>query len=241
MHILLEESDAESAGELAVGLRRQGHGVDHVSTGQAALGAYRSADLVILDLDPPDLNGLALCREIRAAGDTPMIAITGRRTEQGRVLALRAGSDDCMEKPLGFRELLARIEAVMRRARRRAGRRERIDCGPLRIDRARREVSVADRAVELTVKEFDLLQLLASQPGSVVFRQEIMARVWGDTWNSRSRTVDTHVSSLRRKLGPDSWITTVRGVGLRFDRAPTEPAPGRTGRTGRTDVIGFGR
>jgi len=218
VRIVLEESDRELADRLARDLRRLGHTVDPVGTGRDLLDRFRAADLVIVDLGPPDLDGMELLREIRAEGDTPMIAVTGHRTEAARVSALRAGSDDCMERPLGFRELAARIDAVMRRAAQRSGSGRGYDNGSISIDPVRRGVQLDGCVVQLTGKEFDLLWLLASRQGTVISRGEIMARVWGDTWNTRSRTVDTHVSSLRGKLGLDCGITTVRGVGLRFLR-----------------------
>ncbi|MBA6437045.1 response regulator transcription factor [Streptomyces sp. GMR22] len=225
MQVLIVEDEAEAAETLSRGLRRHGHQTVDVSTGARALEAYRDADLILLDLELPDIDGLEVCRTIRAACATPIIAFTDRATELDRILGLQAGSDDCMGKPYVFHELMARIDAVMRRVRpqHRAERRKAVSDGPLRIDPATRQVFVADEQVELTRKEFDLLYHLASHPGVVISRQELMVEIWGDTGrhalSSRAgRTIDTHVSTLRTKLGASSWIVTVRGVGFRFGR-----------------------
>ena len=147
----------------------------------------------------------------------PVLALNGDRTESTRIRALLAGADDCIDKPYGFRELVARVESIVRRAGTPAP--PAAVTGPARrlhIDFVIRHAYADGRNLGLTGKEFDLLQLLMSRAGSVVPRDEIMARVWSDPWNRRSRTVDTHVGSLRRKLGDNGWITTVRGVGFRF-------------------------
>ncbi|MEU9453552.1 response regulator transcription factor [Streptomyces sp. NPDC048277] len=199
---------------LAAGLRRHGHQVEGVGTGSAALQAYQVSDIVLLDLELPDLDGLEVCRSIRSLSDVPLIAVTGWGTELDRVLGLQAGADDYLVKPYGFRELMARMDAVMRRARPQSVTARVVSCGPLRIDAASREVSLHGEAVEVTRKEFDLLYLLAAHPGTVITRKRIMQQVWGGSWSRR--TVDTHVSSLRGKLGGSDWIVTVRGVGFRF-------------------------
>ncbi|WP_037912306.1 response regulator transcription factor [Actinacidiphila yeochonensis] len=213
------DSQEEAAGALLRGLRRNGHLATSVGTGEKALAAHGAVDLVLLDLDLPDLDGLEVCRRMRAAGDVPIITVTARGTELDRVLGLRAGSDDYVVKPYGFPELLARIEAVMRRAaphRRAPAERPTVSHGPLLMDGDTRESLLDGRRVELTPKEFDLLYLLVSQSGGTVSRRELMRRVWGDEWSRRGRTIDTHVSSLRNKLGSRGWIVTVRGVGFRL-------------------------
>ncbi|MGK4581821.1 response regulator transcription factor [Kitasatospora sp. HPMI-4] len=214
--VLVVESDPHAAESLVQGLRRHGHDAVRVDTGGKALRTYRSADMVLLDLDLPDLDGLEVCREIRAAGDTPLIAVTARGTELDRVLGLQSGADDYLVKPYGFLELIARMEAVMRRVRPRPAVARPITRGALHIESGCREVSVDGRQVELTRKEYDLLYLLASQPDTVVSRARIEREVWGNAEVSRSRTIDTHVNSLRNKLGSPAWIVTVRGVGFRF-------------------------
>ncbi|MEV8020725.1 response regulator transcription factor [Streptomyces sp. NPDC086554] len=212
--LLVVENDAGDAEKLVQGLTRHGHTVERAATGQAALRGYRHADLVLLDLELPDLDGLEVCREVRSASDIPLIAVTARGSEVDRVLGLQAGADDYLVKPYGFHELMARIDAVMRRMRIQPEAQQVVLQGPLRIDSFAREVRVHGRQVDVTPKEFDLLHLLASHPGTVIPRHRIMRQVWGDSWSRR--TIDTHVSSLRKKLGAADWITTIRGVGLQF-------------------------
>lgn len=215
--VLVVEDHVDDAEVLVGGLRRHGHVVSRVSTGSEALHAFDDVDLVLIDLDLPDLDGLEVCRSIRNVCDTPVIAVTRRGSELDCVLGLHAGADDYLVKPYGFRELMARMDAVMRRTR--PGRRttDTIVHGRLTIDATSREVTVDGRPVELTRKEFQLLHLLASQAGSVIPRKQIMVHVWGNSWSRR--TLDTHISSLRGKLGSSDWIITVRGVGFRIGRA----------------------
>lgn len=222
------ENDTKEAECLTRGLRRHGHEAVSVATGGAALRAYEDADLILLDLDLPDLDGLEVCRTVRAACDVPIIAVTARGTELDRVLGLQAGADDYLTKPYGFQELMARMDAVMRRARPRRRARAAptpvadppptiIRTGALVIDTGSREVTLDGRRITLTRKEFDLLHLLAANPDSVIPRKHVMQQVWGDSWSRR--TVDTHVSTLRNKLGASTWVITVRGVGFRLGHA----------------------
>ncbi|MEU2671628.1 response regulator transcription factor [Streptomyces sp. NPDC007164] len=215
--ILIVESNVGDACALEEGLRRHGHEVAAVDRGSAALEAHESVDLVLLDLELPDLDGLEVCKAIRSVSCVPLIVVTARGSELDRVLGLQAGADDYLVKPYGFRELMARIDAVMRRVRtqRRLG--QAIDHGPLHIDVKSREVSLDGQEVGLTRKEFDLLCLLASHPDTVISRKRLLQQVWGDSWSRR--TVDTHVSSLRGKLGGSGWIITVRGVGFKLGNA----------------------
>ncbi|MEE1756580.1 response regulator transcription factor [Streptomyces sp. SP18CS02] len=212
--VLVVESDTGDAETLIRGLRRHGHLVDRAETGGAALDGYGNADLVLLDLELPDLDGLEVCREIRSVCDVPVIAVTARGSELDRVLGLQAGADDYLVKPYGFRELVARINAVMRRSRPRPPAPKVLAHGPLLIDAGAREVRLDGRPVCVTRKEFDLLYLLASHPETVIPRKRLMQQIWGDSWSRR--TVDSHVSSLRNKLGASDWIITVRGVGFRL-------------------------
>lgn len=217
MRVLLAER-ADSAG-MTHSLRRQGYDVHRVTSGTETVRNSDRADVVVLDLDLPGPDGLQLCADIRATSDVPVLALSGDRTEATRVGALRAGADDCIDKPYGFRELVARVEAIVRRAGAGAGAEPTaltVTRQQLRIDPVTRQARVGDRDLSLTGKEFDLLQLLVTRAGTVVARHEIMVRVWADPWNRRSRTVDTHIGGLRRKLGRNDWILTVRGVGFRF-------------------------
>ncbi|WP_330460246.1 response regulator transcription factor [Streptomyces sp. NBC_00820] len=217
LRVLVVE-DAGAADVLMQDLRRHGYAAVNAATGAQALRVHHDADLVLLDLDLPDLDGLEVCRRIRAVGDVPIITVTARGAELDRVLGLQAGSDDYVVKPYGLPELLARIEAVMRRVRPRPPADQVVTHGPLRVDARIREVLVEGRRVELTPKEFDLLHLLAARPGTTLSRRQLMSEVWGDDWSSRGRTIDTHVSTLRGKLGSPNWIITVRGVGFRLGR-----------------------
>ena len=199
---------------VARGLQRHGHQVITAATGQDALDAYLDADVVLLKLELPDMDGLQVCRTMRATSDVPVIAVTDRDSELDLVLGLQAGCDDYIAKPYGFRELMARMGAVMRRANPHQSASRVLSRGHLRIDTSSREVTVGERPVEMTRKEFDLLCLLASSPDTVVPRKQIMQQLWRDSWSRR--TLDTHVSSLRGKLGDSQWIVTVRGVGFRL-------------------------
>lgn len=212
--VLVVQNDASEMESLTKGLKRYGHVVEGVETGGEALRACEEADFVLLDLELPDLDGLDVCRAIRSVCDVPMIAVTAWGTELDRVLGLQAGADDYVVKPYGFRELMARMDAVMRRARQTLPAARIITHDALRIDAGARRVYLDDRDVEVTRKEFDLLYYLASHPDTVIPRKRLMQEVWGDSWSRR--TIDTHVSSLRGKLGGTEWIITVRGVGFRF-------------------------
>ncbi|MEU7649050.1 response regulator transcription factor [Streptomyces huasconensis] len=214
VQVLVVENENRAADALVQALRRHGYLAKSVDTGAMALQALHGVDMVLLGLDLPDLDGLEVCRRIRAASDVPIITVTARGAELDRVLGLQAGSDDYVVRPYGFRELLARMEAVLRRARPQPPTTQVITYGPLRIDATTRETLLDGRRVDLTPKEFDLLHLLASQPGATVSRRELMSQVWDDDWSHRGRTIDTHVSTLRGKLGSSSWIVTVRGVGF---------------------------
>jgi DNA-binding response OmpR family regulator len=185
-----------------------------VATGTAALAADLP-DLVLLDLRLPDMDGTEVCQRLRARSEVPIIVVTAKGEEVDRVVGLELGADDYVVKPFGFRELLARIRAVLRRTRR--GTSEmRLVAGSLEIDLRARRVALAGREVELTPKEFDLLALLAADPGAVVSREHVLREVWRTDWFGPTKTVDVHVASLRKKLGDPRWIETVRGVGLRL-------------------------
>ncbi|MET9233124.1 response regulator transcription factor [Streptomyces cellulosae] len=217
--VLVVEPDGAAAAAMVRDLRRQGFAARAAGTGQQALRGSADADLVLFSLELPDVDGLELCRSLRKRGDTALMAVTEADDGLERVLALHAGADDCVVRTWGFREMVARIEAVLRRARPRDAFPEEISLHGLRIDPRRREVRLRDRPVEVTSKEFELLYTLAATPEKVVTRKELMARVWGSNWGHTSRTIDTHVSSLRAKLGSSGWIITVRGVGYRMGHA----------------------
>ena len=220
MRLLVVEDDEEVAGELVLGLQRHGHQTTHVTTGAAALAQYADSELVLLDLGLPDLDGFEVCRRLRELSSVPIIAVTARSAELDRVLGLRLGADDYIVKPHGFTELLARIEAVARRSRPLEQpanvAAEQTVVGSLTVDSRSRRVRVGEAEVELTRKEFDLLALLAGDPGALFTRERILAEVWSDTWIGATRTLDVHVGALRAKLGHKGWVETVRGVGFRL-------------------------
>lgn len=215
MRILLVEDDDGIAEPLAEGLAREGFEVSRVATGAAAL-SEPVPDLVLLDLGLPDMDGYTLCRTLRARSNVPIVVVTARGEEVDRVVGLELGADDYMVKPFGFRELVARIRAVLRRSGE-SGNSEQVQVlGDLVVDRRTRRVLADGHEVSLSPKEFDLLALLASDPGAVVSRQTILEEVWDPHWYGPTKTVDVHVASLRRKLGHPDWVETVRRVGLRL-------------------------
>jgi len=214
------EDDDAIAMPLAEGLRRAGFTVTRVATGASALECASSADLVLLDLGLPDIDGSEVCRRLRARYTVPIIILTARGDESERVLGLELGADDYVVKPFGMRELTARVRAVARRSNPSAEPERPRRIGDLLIDRRTRRVAVAGVEVALAPKEFDLLSLLADDAGAVVSRQQIMDEVWDAHWYGPTKTLDVHVASLRKKLGDASRIETVRSVGFRLRSEP---------------------
>jgi DNA-binding response OmpR family regulator len=219
MRVLLVEDDDSIAEPLVDGLARYGMAVQRVATGAEALAAPR-AEMVLLDLGLPDIDGIEVCRQLRRTGDIPLIMLTARGDEADRVLGLELGADDYMAKPFSVRELVARMHAVGRRSRPGATPPARDDhvqtIGPLVIDRRTREVRLRGELLGLAPKEYDLLVKLAADPGAVVARRDILETVWEPNFFGRGKTLDFHVASLRRKLGDPAWIETRRGVGFRL-------------------------
>ena len=220
MDILLVEDDPSVAASVIDGLENASMVVTHVSNGKDAIALVASSnpDLILLDLGLPDMDGQDVCRAIRENSTIPIIILSARSEEIDRVLALEFGADDYMVKPFGMRELVARIRAVGRRA-------NPTDAplvipiqviGALSIDRRTQRVLVNDTDVYLTPKEFDLLAYLATDPGAVHRRNDIMSEVWDTNWYGTTKTVDAHVAALRKKLGNQDWIEAVRGVGFRL-------------------------
>jgi two-component system response regulator RegX3 len=215
MRILLVEDEDTIAEPLAEGLRREGFDVEWAATGGAALEA-RPADLVLLDLRLPDMDGLDVCRRLREHSEVPIIIVTARGEEADRVVGLELGADDYVVKPFGLRELIARIRAVARRTALRGAGQEPLRSGGLEVDERARRVRLDERDLELTPKEFDLLAALARDAGAAISRRRLLEEVWETSWYGSSKTIDVHVASLRRKLGDPGWIETVRGVGFRL-------------------------
>jgi len=220
--------DAPDVRTLVAGVLGQaGWEVTLAETGVAGLEAIRGTDpdLVTLDLSLPDIDGLEVCRRLRTFTNAYVIMLTGRTTEVDRLLGLQIGADDYLTKPFSPRELVARVEVLMRRPRGRDVAGEADDLvrlGELSVDLSRRDVQVGGVAVTLTKTEFDLLAELARGDGRVQTRRELMEKVWGTDWEGGEHTVDVHVTNLRHKLGhaPEGtpYVETVRGVGFRLAR-----------------------
>jgi DNA-binding response OmpR family regulator len=213
--VLIVEDDPSIAAQLVRGLTRGGYQVDHVLTGLDALARGKS-DVVLLDLELPDLDGVQVCRKLRERTDAAIIVVTAHGEEPDRVMALDAGADDYLVKPFGLAELQARIRAVLRRVRPGG---DVVRHGPLVVDVRTRKVTVAGSYVLLTPKEFDILECLAADPGRVVTRQEILETAWDAHWYGPTKVLDVHVASLRRKLGMPGLIETVYGRGFRLGDA----------------------
>lgn len=203
-------------------LRSAGFSVTIAADGDGAVASARARppDLVVLDLGLPGLDGLDVARELRRASPVPIIMLTARGEETDRVLGLELGADDYLVKPFSPRELLARVRAVLRRTEGPQTERERFVVGDVTLDTSRREVTVGDRAVDLTATEFDLLVQLAREPGRVFTRAQLLGAIHGVVVESYERTVDAHVKNIRRKLEPHPhrprYLLTVHSVGYRF-------------------------
>jgi two-component system, OmpR family, response regulator RegX3 len=217
VRILVVEDEDAIADPLTAGLRREGFAVERTATGAAALDAA-AAEVVLLDLRLPDLDGLDVCRTLRERSDVPIIVVTARGEESDRVVGLELGADDYVVKPFGLRELIARIRAVTRRTSRPAAQAP-LRVGALVVDVRARRAQLDERALDLTPKEFDLLASLARDPGAAISRRRLLEEVWETSWYGSAKTIDVHVAALRRKLGDPAWIETVRGVGFRL-RSP---------------------
>nr|WP_222131727.1 response regulator transcription factor [Pseudonocardia sp. C8] len=216
---MLVEDDPVLGDALRRTLVAHGHVAELVGSGSAALAsvAEREPDVVLLDMGLPDRDGIGVCREIRTRSRVPILAITGRGDVAARVQGLRSGADDYLVKPVATDELLARIEAVLRRATG-AAVAATVTVGDVVVDLDRRAVTAGDDDVGLTRKEFDLLAALARREGAVVPRTELLEQVWGIADASAARTLEAHVASLRSKLGAREVVVTVRGVGYRLAR-----------------------
>jgi len=212
MRVLVVEDDPAVAEPLLEGLQRNGLATEHVGLVSQVVSAAQDVDVVLLDLGLPDGDGITALRELRQVSEVPVIIVTARGHEADRVIGLELGADDYVVKPFSVRELSARIRAVSRRRRVEAP----LETGRVRVDRSQRRAFVDGVEVELTAKEFDLLAVLAEEPGRVVPRQELFSRVWDPVWHGTGKTLDVHVSALRRKFSDPSLVETVRGVGYRL-------------------------
>jgi DNA-binding response OmpR family regulator len=217
--VLLVEDDTAIADPLARALKREGYDVDVFGDGPSALaGVQDGVDLVVLDLGLPGMDGLEVCRQMRANGSVvPVLVLTARADEVDTVVGLDAGADDYVTKPFRLAELLARVRALLRR-----GGTDPDRTPAVRIDQQGRRAFLDDKELQLTAKEFDVLRVLVREAGKVVPREQLLREVWAQRWLGSTKTLDMHVSWLRRKLGDDvadpHYIKTVRGVGFRFER-----------------------
>lgn len=219
MRILLVEDDDRVAAALRPALRRHGMTMVRLSGGRDVVGHLADVDVVLLDLNLPDIDGVDVCRTIRETSDLPIIIVSARGEVDDRILGLHTGADDYLVKPYDVGELVARVEAVYRRRRTALpgnGPAERIEVDGVALDLARHTVVVDGAPVNLSRKEFQVLALLATAGGAVCTRNRIVAEVWGRSWPGANRTLDVHVATLRTKLGRPDLVQTVRGVGYRL-------------------------
>ena len=222
--VLLAEDDASISEPLARALRREGYEVEVREDGPTALdaGLREGIDLVVLDLGLPGIDGLEVCRRLRTEGHTfPVLVLTARADEVDTVVGLDAGADDYVTKPFRLAELLARVRALLRRGLPQEPAPTPTTHG-VRIDVESHRAWMGEEELQLTAKEFDLLRVLVRDAGRVVTRDQLMREVWDTTWWSSTKTLDMHISWLRKKLGDDAanprYIATVRGVGFRFEK-----------------------
>src|SRR5829696_5248065 len=222
--VLIVEDELQIARIVRDYLEHEGFQVEHAADGDAALAAVRRAnpDLIVLDLRLPKRDGLDVAREVRRFSEVPIVMVTARGEEADRVAGLELGADDYVVKPFSARELVARVRAVLRRVAEAGEERPEgaVEVGEVRLDPDRRSTTFQGDELELSRKEFDLLRLLMENAGSVVTRERLIDEVWDTNWFGSTKTLDVHVSGLRKKLGEDSadprYIHTVRGVGFRF-------------------------
>jgi two-component system alkaline phosphatase synthesis response regulator PhoP len=219
--VIIVEDDEDIADSIRYNLEREGFRVRLATSGEDALNLIldRPPNLVLLDLNLPHMNGFELCRRLRAEATTarvPILMLTARAEEADKVLGLNMGADDYITKPFSMRELVARVNAALRRAEGSDTDRPVFDDGSLRIDPATFSVSYEERDVRMTRKEFALLSELARNQGRVLTREVLLDRVWGVTYYGDSRTLDVHIRRLRQKLGDPAIIETVTGIGYRL-------------------------
>ncbi|MDA3040111.1 MAG: response regulator transcription factor [Actinomycetota bacterium] len=219
LSVVVVEDEPDIADLLALYFRREGWTVHLCSDGAGGLDAIRARqpDFVVLDIGlPGDLNGLDVCREVRARSDVPVLMLTARDDEIDRILGLELGADDYVTKPFSPREVVARVKAILRRGHRQSDPSSNADFGAIAVDLGRRVVEADGKEVALASQEWSLLEFLLQNSGIVLSRQQILDGAWGSDWFGDPRTIDVHIRQLRRKLGPDLPLATVRGVGYRL-------------------------
>ena len=215
--ILVAEDDVKQAELIRRYLEREGHLTVVVHDGRAAIdeARRRSPDLLVLDVMMPKVDGLDVCRVLRADGDVPIIMLTARSTEDDLLLGLDLGADDYLTKPYNPRELVARVRTVLRRTRSR-GEGEVYRVGELEIDPGRHEIRLSGELVEVTPAEFKILACLAASPGRAFSRQQLLEHAFGFDHYVFDRTIDVHVMNLRKKFGGSTYLKTVYGVGYKL-------------------------
>lgn len=219
--VLVVEDESGISGPLSTHLSREGFDPTVASTAEAALDSFHSSppDIVLLDVMLPDGDGRDLCREMRASSDVPIVILTARGADVDKIVGLELGADDYVVKPFSAPELVARIRAILRRGRS-PGARAVIEVEDIRLDPAARTATKAEEPLDLAAREFDLLEMLMRNRGTVVRRETIMDEVWDEHWFGSTKTLDVHIAWLRKKLDDDAanprYITTIRGVGFRF-------------------------
>ncbi len=216
--IVVVEDEPDIADLLALYCRREGWTVHLATDGRDGLETIRARnpDFVVLDVGlPGELNGFDVCRELRQSSDVPVLFLTARDDEVDRILGLEMGADDYVTKPVSPREIVARVKAVLRRGRE-VSSGPRASFGPVTVDRERREVTREGDPIALATQEWALLEALVDNEGIALSRQQLLDLAWGADWIGDPRTVDVHVRQLRRKLGDDLPLATVRGVGYRL-------------------------
>jgi DNA-binding response OmpR family regulator len=224
--ILIVDDEPGMTRLVALYLRQAGYEVETAATGAEAFHAVEvgGVDLVILDVGLPDIDGYSVCKHVRSVSEVPIIMLTARSDPRDRIMGFSLGADDYVPKPFNPEELVARVQAVLRRVQPERREPRQLVLDGLVVDRIERTVTAEGKPVELSPKEFDLLTELASQPDRVFTRNQLLRQVWGYEAMGETATVDVHVSRLRRKLGAAArkrqWIRTVWGTGYRFNARP---------------------
>lgn len=230
--VLIIDDDARLTEMLGDYLRSRGYQLDLCGDGESGLLAQAKTDYqaVILDIMLPGMDGLEVCRRIRARSQVPILMLTARGDDMDRIVGLELGADDYLPKPFNPRELLARLAAILRRARGPAEKADTLRFGHLEIDRAAREVRVRGERRELTGRQFDLLLLLAERAGRVQSRQQILDALKGEEWDAVDRSIDVHISRIRQLIEDDAkhprLVQTVRGAGYVLTPTPDQPEHG---------------
>jgi DNA-binding response OmpR family regulator len=218
LKVLIVEDDEQLAASTRILLEKESFKVAVCHDAESGLEQARAfpADLVVLDVNLPGMDGIEACRQLRTFSDAYVIMLTGLDTETDRLIGLSVGADDYMAKPHSPRELVARIRAMQRRPRTHTSGAPLRQFGALQIDPGAREVTVEGETIELSRTEFDLLDVLAAQPRMTLSRRQLLEQVWGESWFGDDHVIDVHMSNLRRKLGDPAYVVTVRGYGYRM-------------------------